>query len=68
MESTLGHIVFFLQKWEKNFKRTLRTLRFFTQLNLQSTQKNYIIVNTIYFLKFLSNLYYIESEAFSQQN
>ena len=25
---------FFLKKWGKNFKRTLRTLRFFTQLDL----------------------------------
>ena len=34
MESTLVHKVFFLKKWEKNFQKKLRALRFFTQLEL----------------------------------
>ena len=60
MESTLVHIVFFLKKWGKNFKRKLRALRFFTQL----LQKSYIILNKINFKNSLPNLYYIESERF----
>ena len=36
--------MFFFKK--KNFKGKLRILRFFTQMDLQSTQKDYIIVNT----------------------
>ena len=62
MESTLVHIVFFLKKWGKNFKRKLRALRFFTQLLQKRFYK--IILNKINVKNSLPNLYYIESERF----
>ena len=57
---------FFLKKWRKNFKEKLRTLRSFTQYNPH--KKNNITANTINSKNFLPNLYYIESEAFSEDN
>ena len=64
MESALVYILLFLKNREKKFKRKLKALRFFTQI-YNPHQKNYIIVNTI---NISPNLYYIESEAFSEHN
>ena len=45
------NIVSFLKK-RKKIKIKLRALRFFTQSDLQYTQKSYIIINTTNFKKF----------------
>ena len=71
MESTLVHIVFFLKNGG-DFKRTFRTLLQDLQDFLHSwtynTHKKLYNGKYNKYLKSLPNLYYIESEAFSDHN
>ena len=53
---------------KKFLKENLKHLDFLHSWIYNPHQKNYIIVNTINFKNILPNLYYIESEAFSEHN
>ena len=64
MESTLVHIVFFLNNGEK-LKENLKHIDLLHNI---IHIKNCVSVNTINFKNLLPNFYYIESQAFSEHN
>ena len=64
MESTLVHIVFFLNNGEK-LKENLEHIDLLHNI---IHIKNCVSVNTISFKNLLRNFYYIESQAFSEHN